>query len=115
MSSVEIKSIDARRVRASVDRYAQTILANHGEVEEVVVFGSFANATFTPGSDLDIFLLLSHSEKSVWDRLPEYLPGAFPVGIDLFPYTREEADRLRPSSLLDAVAASRWRYARRKT
>ncbi|MFQ5705356.1 MAG: nucleotidyltransferase domain-containing protein [Gemmatimonadales bacterium] len=112
MSSVEIKSIDLHRVRESVDRYARAILADRSEVEEIVVFGSFANATFVPGSDLDIFLLLSHSERSVWDRIPDYLPGAFPVGVDLFPYTRDEIERLRPSSLLDAVAASSWRYAR---
>ena len=44
-------------------------------------------------SDLDVFIVLSHSSKPVRDRIPDLLPGAFPVGVDLFPYTREEVGR----------------------
>ncbi len=62
---------------------------------------------------LDVFVVLSGSAKGVRDRIPDLLPGAFPVGVDLFPFTREEiAARSTPSVLLDAVARSRWRYAR---
>ena len=95
-----------------MDEYASWLFRSRPEVLEVVVFGSFAEGTYAPGSDLDVFLLLSQSGKDVWDRVPDYLPGAFPVGLDLFPYTRREAEALRPSSLLDAVAASEWRYRR---
>ena len=63
-------------------------------------------------SDLDVFIVLSHSSKPVRDRIPELLPGAFPVGVDLFPYTREEVTARVPSLLLDAVTRSRWRYTR---
>jgi len=63
-------------------------------------------------SDLDVFIVLSHSPKPVRDRIPELLPGAFPVGVDLFPYTRQEVAARGPSPFLDAVARSRWRYAR---
>jgi predicted nucleotidyltransferase len=112
LSSVEIKSVDAGLVRQRMDEYASAILAGHPEVEEVVVFGSFANGTFAPGSDLDVFLVLSRSDKPVWERLPDYLPGSFPVGLDLFPFTRDEIQRRRPSSLLDVVDLSRWRYRR---
>lgn len=95
-----------------MDEYAAALLAGHPEVEEIVVFGSFANGNYSPGSDLDIFLLLNRSAKAVRDRIPDYLPGPFPVGVDLFPYTREEVAALRPSPLLDAVEGSRWRYRR---
>jgi predicted nucleotidyltransferase len=95
-----------------VDEYAAWLLQSRPEVEEMVVFGSFADGSYAPGSDLDVFLLLSRSEKAVWDRVPDYLPGVFPVGIDLFPYTRSEVDSLSPSSLLTAVDASEWRYRR---
>jgi hypothetical protein len=61
---------------------------------------------------LDVFIVLSHSPKPVRDRIPERLPGAFPVGVDLFPYTREEVTARVPSLLLDAVTRSRWRYTR---
>lgn len=56
---------------------------------------------------------LSHSDKSVRDRIPEFLPRSFPVGVDLFPYTGEELASLRPSPILDAVDKSSWRYRRK--
>ena len=112
LSSVAIKSVDTDAVRRAADQYAARMLVTHAEVEEIVVFGSFTTGTYVPGSDLDLFVILSRSEKTVWDRVPEYLPGAFPVGVDVFPYTRAELGRMPPSSLLEAVAASQWRYRR---
>ena len=112
MSSVEIKSVDCAQVHTRLDEYAEWVFRTRPEVEEIVVFGSFADGTYAPGSDLDLFLLLSHSAKEIWDRVPDYLPGAFPVGLDLFPYTRNEVEALRPSSLLDVVDKSDWRYRR---
>jgi predicted nucleotidyltransferase len=112
LSGVVVKSIDERVVRRAMDAYATRLLAAHPEVEEIIVFGSFADGTWAPGSDLDVFVVLSRSAKSVRDRIPELLPGAFPVGVDLFPLTREEISARTPSLLLDAVARSRWRYAR---
>ncbi len=112
MSGVVVKSVDEAAVRRAMDAYAARLLAEHPEVEEIVVFGSFAEGNWAPGSDLDVFIVLSGSLKSVRDRIPDLLPGAFPVGVDLFPYTREEIAARTPSLLLDAVARSRWRYAR---
>ena len=112
MSGVVVKSIDEGVVRRAMDAYAVRLLAAHPEVEEIIVFGSFADDTWAPGSDLDVFVVLSRSAKSVRDRIPNLLPGAFPVGVDLFPFTREEVAARTPSPLLDAVARSRWRYAR---
>jgi predicted nucleotidyltransferase len=79
---------------------------------EIVVFGSFADGTCAPGSDLDVFVVLTRWANSVWDRIPELLPGPFPLGVDLFPYTREEIAARAPSPVLDAVRRRRWRYTR---
>ena len=46
------------------------------------------------------------------DRVPDHLPREFPVGIDLLPFAAREVESLRPSTLSDAVDASRWRYHR---
>jgi len=83
------------------------------QAEEIVVFGSFAQGRWAPGSDLDVFLVLTSADRPVAERVVEFLPGAFPVGLDLFPFTRDEMAARSPSPLLDAMAASRWRYARR--
>ncbi|MGH8244809.1 MAG: nucleotidyltransferase domain-containing protein [Gammaproteobacteria bacterium] len=99
-------------MRRAMDDYAARLLASHPEIEEIVVFGSFENGNYAPGSDLDIFLVLSDSKLRPRDRIPDLLPGAFPVGVDLFPYTREEIATWVSPGLLEVVRASRWRYRR---
>jgi hypothetical protein len=42
--------------------------------------------------------VISSSEKPRRDRLPDYLPVGFPVGIDLFVYTQVEFDLLPETS-----------------
>lgn len=95
-----------------MDEYAARLLAGHPEVEEVVVFGSFADGTYAPGSDLDVFLRLTGSDKSVRDRIPDLLPRFFPVGVDLFPFTDAELANRQDSPVLQAVRRSVWRYSR---
>ena len=112
MSSVVIRSVDAAAVRRSADEYAARLLATRPEVEEIVVFGSFAKGTWAPGSDLDVLVLLSRSAKPFRERIPDLLPGPFPVGLDLFPYTREELAAAGLRSFVDEVGRSTWRYRR---
>jgi len=94
-----------------MDAWAQRLLLDP-RVEEVVVFGSFAAGNYAPGSDIDVLVVLRSSDRNVRDRVPEYLPGPFPVGVDLFPFTREEIAERSPSPLLDAAGRSTWRYRR---
>ena len=112
MNSVVVKSVDEALIRRCMDEYASRLFSAHAEVEEVIVFGSFAEGCYGPGSDLDIFIALSTSDKPVHERIPELLPDGFPVPLDLFPFTREEIAARRPSALLDAVGSSTWRYKR---
>lgn len=112
MSTVVVKSVDLAALRRAVDAWAAGILERHAEVEEIVVFGSFAEGNWSPGSDLDFFLVLSHADRPVRDRIASYLPGAFPTSLDVFPFTREEIAERAGSPLLAAVARSTWRYAR---
>ena len=112
MSSVVIKSIDKLGLHRAVDAYAERLLSDHPEIEEIVIFGSFAKGTYAPGSDVDVFILLRRSDKRVRDRIPDFLPGAFPVGVDIFPYTKDEVLALTGSPILVEVQASPWRYRR---
>ena len=109
MSSVVVKSIDEATVRRAAEAWARRLLEERPEVEEVVFFGSFSRGTWAPGSDLDVFLFLRSSEKPFRERIVDYLPGAFPVGVDLLPYTRGEVESLS-QGLLREVAASRCRW-----
>jgi predicted nucleotidyltransferase len=107
-----VKSLDERAVHRAMDEWAARLLRERPEVEEIVVFGSFAEGRWAPGSDLDVFLALGRADRPIRDRVPDYLPGPFPVGVDLFPFTRGEIEERRGSPVLDAVARSRWRYRR---
>ena len=112
LSTVVVKSVDEGAVRRAMDAYADWLLDHHPPVEEVIVFGSFERGTWAPGSDLDVFVVLSSADRPVHERVTQLLPGAFPVGLDLFPFTADEIQERRPSPLLDAVDASGWRYRR---
>lgn len=112
LNSVVIKSIDEHCIRELLDQYATRLLASNPFVEEIIVFGSFEKGTYAPGSDVDIAVVLTQSDKPPRDRAPELLPGTFPVGVDLFAYTREELARPSLSWLAREMARSTWRYGR---
>jgi predicted nucleotidyltransferase len=82
--AAEVEAVNDQRRR----RLGETPARFPPEVEEVVVLGSFARGTFAPGSDLDVLIVLTQSAKPFRDRIPDYLPGSFPVGVDVLPYTR---------------------------
>jgi predicted nucleotidyltransferase len=93
-----------------MDEYAARILVTNPAVEEIVVFGSFENDTYAPGSDLDVFIILAAAEDRPRDRVTEFFPDGFPVSMDIFPFTRAEMAKLESSPLLAAVQKSNWRY-----
>jgi hypothetical protein len=47
-----------------------------------------------PGSDVDLCLIVSESSKNRRERIQDYLPVGFPVGVDLFVYSRDEFQAL---------------------
>ncbi|MGQ9525154.1 MAG: nucleotidyltransferase domain-containing protein [Armatimonadota bacterium] len=105
MDSVEIRSANREAIARAVEEYAAWLRATHPEVERVIWFGSWVTGIPTPRSDVDICLVLSHSDVSVRERRPAYLPTSFPTDIDLLPLTREEFAALeeRCPSLYRAV------------
>jgi predicted nucleotidyltransferase len=113
LSSVKIFSIDVAAVRRGADEYARELLARDANVEEVIVFGSFENDTYAPGSDLDLFIVLREASDSPRDRIPRFLPNeSLGVPVDVFPFTRAEMAERADSPLLAAVKKSSWRYRR---
>ena len=113
MSSVKIFSVDVGAIRRGMDEYARKLLDTHSEVEEVIVFGSFENDTYAPGSDLDVFIVLGEADDSPRDRIARFLPDeSLGVPVDVFPFTRAEMEERRDSRLLRAVRESNWLYRR---
>ena len=78
----------------AVEAHARVLAARFTEIEEIRVFGSLVNGTPVPGSDVDLLIVVSASDRPFLDRIPTYLPSAFPCGVDVFPYTRAEITRM---------------------
>jgi len=95
LSSVVVKSVDRASVQQAVERYVVRLRRQHPEIERVIWFGSWVNGLPGPGSDVDLCLILSASDRPRHERSADFLPVGFPVGIDLFVYTRAEFEHLR--------------------
>ncbi len=112
MNTVEIKFVDEQQIRRHVDTFAAGLLLSYQEIVEIIVFGSFSTGKFVPGSDIDVLILLSDSDKPVRDRVSDFMPSQFPVSMDVFPYTILEFAALEHSPITKAAKHSRWRYRR---
>lgn len=98
MNTVVIKSIDRELIKGAVESFVAKLREEHPEVERVIWFGSWVTGLPSPGSDVDLCIILSSSDKPPRDRISDYLPVGFPVGVDLFVYTQDEYDRLQQRS-----------------
>lgn len=72
----------------------RALAARYPELEEVILFGSVARGTPVPGSDVDLLVVLSASDRPFLERIPLFVPSGFPVDVDVFPYTRGEIERM---------------------
>ena len=98
-NSVKVVFADKANVLRQLKDYAKSIKCKHPEVERVGFFGSYANDTYGPASDVDLLIILQQSSKRFLDRIPDFLPGNLSVCCDVFPYTREEVERMNQESL----------------
>jgi len=94
LSTVKVTYFDKAAVRRALDDFVRRLAADHPEVETVIVFGSLASGTPVPGSDVDLVVVLTDSDRRFIDRIPTFLPAHFPVPVDVFPYTRAEVERM---------------------
>lgn len=93
-SSVKIHWLNSERVVEKLRIAAQRMKARHPEVERVLLFGSLARGEAVPGSDADLLVVLSSCDVPFMERIPRYLPVGLQLGVDVFPYTQKEIDRM---------------------
>lgn len=81
-----------RRLRVAAER----AIAEHEEVVAVHLFGSLAQGRAVPGSDADVLVPLQRADDRFLDRPLRYAPLFEGLGlpVELFCYTREEAERV---------------------
>ncbi len=77
--------------------YAERELASRPEVEEVRLIGSLARGDWSARSDADLVVIVDRAAERAPFRSPPYAPhGKVPVSVDIFVYTREEAQGWSP-------------------
>jgi predicted nucleotidyltransferase len=69
------------------------------EIAKVGLFGSYAKNNYTPGSDLDLLLIVEYSQESRWFmRSAHYQAIQLSLPADLFVYTQAEAERMEKNN-----------------
>ncbi len=89
---VRVFRLDRERVVAALRERAQAMLEARGDVLEVRLFGSLARGCARPGSDADLWILVSDGVASFVDRgaeLSRFFEGVG-VGCDTLAYTESE-------------------------
>jgi predicted nucleotidyltransferase len=115
LSTVSVTWFDSEAVWRAVEAHARALGARYPEIEEIIVFGSLARGTAVPGSDVDLLIVLERSDRRFLDRISVFLPGPFPCGVDVFPYTRAELEKMQgEGNSLIAAALSEGRTVFRR-
>lgn len=88
--------LDREKVVRGLARLARKVMAEDSSVKKIVLFGSLACDAYTARSDADLLIVLEKSDLPFLDRIPGFLLrfASAPVPTDVFPYTREEVDRV---------------------
>ncbi len=94
--SVEISSVDRPALLAALSERARRLAAARPEIEEVLLFGSFARGDYTPESDVDLLIVVSGSDVPFLERADPYRDVFSDLPLDVFPlvYTREDLTRM---------------------
>jgi predicted nucleotidyltransferase len=92
--SVKVTYLDKSTIMKAITALAEELPKGHPEVEEICLFGSFARNEAVPGSDVDILVVLASSNLPFRNRIGKYMPSSFPIGIEVFPYTRSEIETM---------------------
>jgi len=94
-NSVKVVFADKANVLRQLEDYVKRIKQTHPEVERVGYFGSYANDTYGPASDVDLLIILQQSDKRFLDRIPDFLLENLSICCDVFPYTSEEIEKMQ--------------------
>jgi predicted nucleotidyltransferase len=105
MNGVKVRFLDRDKLLSRLTGLARELIASRGNVLEVSLFGSLARGNYGPGSDADIYILLSRDQRRFIDRIPEFLDHFSGVGVpvEVFPYTIEEKARIENEGMMKTI------------
>ncbi len=114
-TSSVLKWPDATTVREAARAWALRQATARAELERVGIFGSYARGDWGVGSDLDIVLVLTDSDRAFIERPLDWDLTEIPVPVDLLVYTIREWDALQQDHSRHAStlrSETRWIFER---
>lgn len=90
LNSSVLKWPDARFVDQAVRRWAERAMRQPNDVLRIGYFGSYARGDWGFGSDLDLIIVVSHSDLPFEERSSEWDVHELPVPTDVLVYTQNE-------------------------
>ena len=103
LNSSVLKWPDAQTVDRAVRRWAEYINQNRKDVLRIGYFGSYARGDWGVGSDLDLIVIVQHSDLPFERRNVSWDITALPVPVDLLIYTQAEWHELRQRRFYSTV------------
>lgn len=105
---------DASAVENALRAWVERVTAEHAEVRRVGYFGSYARGDWGVGSDVDLIVIVGHSNESFERRAAGWDTSALPVPADLLVYTEDEWQAMRRERRLSEKIAQEtiWLYDR---
>lgn len=92
--SVKVFWLNKAALGENLEKAVKKLVSEKPEVEELVLFGSYVENKITVSGDLDILLIVTHSDKPFMDRQEEFRDyfKDIGIGVDLFIPTRKEVN-----------------------
>jgi predicted nucleotidyltransferase len=85
-----LKWPDAQTVKQAIISWTENVVAQHHDVIRVGYFGSYARGDWGVGSDLDLVIVVTHSDQPFERRAAQWDVSQLPVPTDVLVYTQEE-------------------------
>ena len=103
-NSVKVFWLNRDLLIKKLKKCIKTFVDKRKEVEEIILFGSFAEDNFTAFSDIDLIFIVSESKERFIDRASIYMNFFKDINLelDIFVYTKEEVKKLDISLLKTA-------------
>ena len=90
LNSSVLKWPDAQAVDQAARRWANRVVRQRQGVRRIGYFGSYARGDWGVGSDLDLIVIVDHSERAFEKRSSEWDATELPVPADVLVYTQAE-------------------------
>lgn len=97
LNSSVLKWANRDEVLEAAREWARKTSQRRPEVLRIGCFGSYARGDWGVGSDIDLLVIVSHSDKPFIYRAADFDATELPVPADVFVYTQDEWEKLKRS------------------